>query len=1106
MPNALIRLSPVLLLGGAFAAPAAAQGTLTSAQAPAASTAGGSAGKAAKAPAPKVYVKGTAPTGPGLASPIPTGGAALIGGSDACATPDVIAGSGPFLFDNSIATTGTQGQNEAACSFFGSTALNRDVWFRWTAGFTGNAELVACNHPVDTKIAVYSGAGCPSAPALACNDDFCGPFGLQSRVVFPATSGQTYVVQVGLYPFTTAGGQGSFTIQPASAPANDACGSPTPISGLGTFPFDNGFATSGAEGQSEVACNFFGSTAMVQDVWFRWTSTVNGTVIVDTCGGSIDTKIAVYSGPGCPVAPAIACNDDGCNFQSRVVFQAVSGAVYTFQVGLYPFGANGGAGSLRVSRPATNDACSAPAALFGTGTFPFDNGIASTGAEGQGNANCLEWGSTAIANDVWFSWTSPFSGTASISTCNQTVDTKLGVYAGLGCPAAPALACNDDACGATGYQSRLVFPVTAGAAYTLQVGTYPVGGGASGGTGTLDIQSVTPPSNDACSTPAPIVGAGPHPFDDTLATTGVQGQNEVACRFFGSTAIKNDLWFRWTSGFTGTAELSLCAGSGIDSKVAVYAGGGCPTGPALACNDDRCFLTSALCFPAVLGQTYTIQVGLYPNGGAAPGSGSFTLTPIVAGTTNDDCSVAAAIAGPGPHAFDTSTATTGCAGQDNLICGFAGISGIGNDVWFTWVAPSTARYQVSTCGTAGGQDGKIAVYAGAGCPLAPPVACDDDGCGTFAGEAQACFDAIAGQSYAIQVGTYPGAPGGPGTFAFSTLAVPAGCQHDNGSSEDAVGFTVNAALGWLQRFGSAGTTTSVSAISTAFGSPALAAQAPAVGTPITAALWDDPNDDGNPIDAVLLAQVAGVVTNRANDVLDRFALPAPVLASGVFFVGVVVQVTPNQRVAPRDDDGCPAGSVGRAFAVAQANGPFQFTNLAANSFPPTDLDAAGIPGVWLLRADCSGSVGAAYCFGDGSGTPCPCANSGASGNGCANSLNPAGARLQAVGSAVVGADTVALLGSGMPNSSALYFQGTTQLAVPFGDGLRCAGGSVVRLATKSNVSGASRYPSPGDPAVSVRGNVPPGSTRTYQVWYRNPAPFCTVSTFNLTNGLSLAWQ
>ena len=166
-----------------------------------------------------------------------------------------------------------------------------------------------------------------------------------------------------------------------------------------------------------------------------------------------------------------------------------------------------------------------------------------------------------------------------------------------------------------------------------------------------------------------------------------------------------------------------------------------------------------------------------------------------------------------------------------------------------------------------------------------------------------------------------------------------------------------------------------------------------------------------------------------------------------------------------------------------------------------------VNGFQLVRLGTGPSV---YCFGDGTGTACPCGNSGASGRGCASSVNVLGGRLVIAGTPSVSADTVSLVGDEMPNSSALYFQGTGQqnggLGSVFGDGLRCASGTIVRLGTKTNVVGASSYPTGGDPTVSVRGNVAAGDVRTYQVWYRNAAAFCTVNTFNLTNGLLVAWS
>ncbi len=168
--------------------------------------------------------------------------------------------------------------------------------------------------------------------------------------------------------------------------------------------------------------------------------------------------------------------------------------------------------------------------------------------------------------------------------------------------------------------------------------------------------------------------------------------------------------------------------------------------------------------------------------------------------------------------------------------------------------------------------------------------------------------------------------------------------------------------------------------------------------------------------------------------------------------------------------------------------------------------AGGFDAAFLLDTQAQATP---FCFGDGSGTACPCGNAGSPGNGCANSIVAAGGHLGASGTSSLSADTLTLLGSNMPNSSALYFQGTMQqsggLGSVFGDGLRCAGGSVVRLGTKSNMTGASQYPAGGDPTVSVRGLVMAPGSRTYQCWYRNAAAFCTASTFNLTNGLDVTW-
>jgi hypothetical protein len=153
--------------------------------------------------------------------------------------------------------------------------------------------------------------------------------------------------------------------------------------------------------------------------------------------------------------------------------------------------------------------------------------------------------------------------------------------------------------------------------------------------------------------------------------------------------------------------------------------------------------------------------------------------------------------------------------------------------------------------------------------------------------------------------------------------------------------------------------------------------------------------------------------------------------------------------------------------------------------------------------------GVPFCFGDW----CPCSNAGTSGNGCATSINAAGGNLASSGMASVSTDSVVLTASGLSNSVVTFFQGTSTgfeglyYSGAFGDGRRCASGSVIRLKAALAQGGVAQFPAAADQPVSVRGMIPMmGGYRSYQVWYRNAASFCTPATYNLTNGLVIPWR
>lgn len=164
----------------------------------------------------------------------------------------------------------------------------------------------------------------------------------------------------------------------------------------------------------------------------------------------------------------------------------------------------------------------------------------------------------------------------------------------------------------------------------------------------------------------------------------------------------------------------------------------------------------------------------------------------------------------------------------------------------------------------------------------------------------------------------------------------------------------------------------------------------------------------------------------------------------------------------------------------------------------------GLPDTILGSAPASG----AFCAGT---TLCPCGNAGSFGNGCANSLNAQGASLYSTGSPSVNADNVTLVASGLPQpTEILFFQGTLKvngsLGIALGDGLRCVGGSTVRLSIKQTANGVALFPDTGDPQLATAGTVFPGETRLYQGFYRDSDPsFCTPTKANLTNALALTW-
>jgi hypothetical protein len=671
-------------------------------------------------------------------------------------------------------------------------------------------------------------------------------------------------------------------------------------------------------------------------------------------------------------------------------------------------------------------------------------------------------------------------------------------------------------------------------------------------------------SNDSCANAILVSGLASIPFDNSAATTGPEGQNETICNLGGATGIDNDLWYTWTATADMHIEVTTCGTTSLDTKIAVYLGTSCPAGQAGVCNDDACGPQSSVHGNVPAGSVFTIQVGVRP--GTPGGAGTLLfrafVPPVCSPSVGPDVIVGdipeVENATPTGPLDAISLGTTSCnigtvnlewqasTNQHPVIGGnlyrYRVVAGAGRfeQIGMSWLKHGFfALSQELCCGGCAGTDG---TQLGVNC--SDPYTAQRNGIQGSLGPRRQ-VNAHTGAF------TYPPAnPGWSGTtarrceFALADIDASAGvkyygeCQYITPDDAAAGNQNNNASHRELvvggtpaDRFlGLTGTTQRTE--------PAIRAW-PLVDPGTVLSDVQVPGDGLLVVGSHATSLGGGqhhyeyaVYNMNADRCGASFSIPIP--------TGVVVTNIGFHDVTYRNGDG--GGNVSFSdldWTVTQAGGALTWSCLPeatdpnanalrwgttynfrfdadvgpANGLATIGLWKTGSPAMVTASVDVPGSGAAsyAYCFGDGSGTSCPCGNNSSpfQNAGCLSSLGSPG-QLVATGVSSVSADTLSLSGSGMPDSSALYFQGTAKVAAGvgavFGDGLRCAGGTVIRLGIETNAGGASHYPGAGDALVSVRGGNAAGNVRTYQAWYRNAAAFCSAETFNLTNGWRLAWS
>lgn len=379
--------------------------------------------------------------------------------NDAFANASLIAPSGGSYVGTNVNAT-SQSAEPGTCDIGGG----KTVWWRWTAPQNQITTISTLGSDFDTVLAVYTGSSVGALTPVTCNDDVPGGI-YSSEVIFQATAGTTYRIAVDGY----AGDEGVIALSLAATPPvnNDAFANRVPILGINQTVRSSNFGAT-----REAAEPFHCGNAGGASVWWTWTAPSNLPVSISTAGSTYDTILAVYTGASLNSLAAVDCNDDrvsGEVLSSEVNFNAVSGVTYQIAVEGLGNGLSADQGSITLSLVTTpaNDLFSNRISL--SGAFAETNGFNIGASYEFGEPYHSPSGGD---QSVWWTWTAPASGNASITTRGSTYDTTMAVYTGNFVNGLAEVANNDDEATPVIRTSRVTFAATAGTTYQVAVDGY----------------------------------------------------------------------------------------------------------------------------------------------------------------------------------------------------------------------------------------------------------------------------------------------------------------------------------------------------------------------------------------------------------------------------------------------------------------------------------------------------------------------------------------------------------------------------------------------------------------------------------------------------------
>jgi hypothetical protein len=485
-------------------------------------------------------------------------------------------------------------------------------------------------------------------------------------------------------------------------------------------------------------------------VWWSWTAPSRGSVIFYTAGSNFDTILAVYRGNALSSLTEMGSNDDesDSSLTSAVSFTAFQNVVYYIVVDGY----DGDSGNIVLSWSSelpSNDNFADRISLAGeSGQLTMSNANASRESGEPNHANYT------ASHSLWWSWTAPRSGYATIDTYQSALDTVLAVYHGASLGSLQLItACDDfDALytifskNKTGFSAKYIpqnaafrnrdltstvnFYTEAGREYQIAVD----GAGNAIGEIVLSWHLEDPPAS-----------APPNDhFDNRIAIDGGTGQitgaNIFATKQGGEPPHADNLggrsvWWSWTAPTTGIVTFDT-VGSGYDTTISVYKGNSVDTLSLLIGNDDIGIpVASRVTFTATKGNIYHIAVDGYDGD-----FGTIVLNWTNEIPPNDNFADRILLNGESGRAQGTNIN----AGRESGEPTITDANEI-HSVWWSWTAARSGNVTVDTIGS--DFDSILAVYTGMSLQSLVRIVSNGD-----TNDRRVTFNAEQGQTYHFLVG------------------------------------------------------------------------------------------------------------------------------------------------------------------------------------------------------------------------------------------------------------------------------------------------------------------------------------------------------------------